>query len=85
MDQLRKLLAGLSTRQKISIAVVALLTFGGLFAFSRWRYESDFRPLYTSMAAEDAAGVVQKLRETGVEYRLADNGGSVLVPSAKLA
>ncbi len=85
MDQFKKLLSGLSTGQKISIAIAALLTFAGLFAFSRYRYESDFRPLYTSMAAEDAAGVVQKLRETGVEYRLGDNGGSVLVPSAKLA
>jgi flagellar M-ring protein FliF len=29
--------------------------------------------------------VVQKLRESGVEYRLADNGATVLVPSAKQA
>src|SRR5581483_12149315 len=85
MDQLKKLLAGLSLVQKISIAAVALATFAGLFGFSRWRHESDFRPLYTSMAPEDAAGVVQKLRESGVEYRLAENGGAVLVPSAKLA
>src|SRR5690242_4426837 len=37
------------------------------------------------MAPEDAAAVVQKLRESGVEYRLADNGATVLVPSAKQA
>jgi len=85
MDQLNKLMARLSLGQKISIAAVAILTFAGLYGFSRWRYESDFRPLYTSMSAEDAAGVVQKLRETGVEYRLLENGGAVLVPSAKLA
>jgi len=85
MDQFNKLLARLSLGQKISIAAVAILTFAGLYGFSRWRYESDFRPLYTSMAPEDAAGVVQKLRETGVEYRLLENGGAVLVPSAKLA
>jgi flagellar M-ring protein FliF len=85
MDQINKLLAGLSLRQKVSIALVALLTAAGLFAFSRWRRESDFRALYTSMAPEDAAGVVQKLRETGVEYRLGENGASVLVPSARLA
>ena len=29
--------------------------------------------------------MVQKLKETGVEYRLSDNGGTVLVPSEKLA
>jgi flagellar M-ring protein FliF len=36
------------------------------------------------MAPEDAAAVVQKLRESGVEFRLAENGATVLVPSAKL-
>jgi len=81
----KKLWASLSNSQRISIAAVALLTVAGLFAFSRWRHESDFRPLYTSMAPEDAAGVVQKLRESGVEYRLGDNGSTVLVPSGKLA
>jgi len=37
------------------------------------------------MSTEDASGVVQKLREGSVEYRLADGGTSVLVRSDKLA
>jgi flagellar M-ring protein FliF len=41
--------------------------------------------LFTGIAAEDAAGIVQKLKESGVEYRLPEGGGSVLVPSARLA
>ena len=82
---MKKLWASLSNSQRISIAAVALLTVAGLYAFSQWRHESDFRPLYTSMAPEDAAAVVQKLRESGVEYRLGDNGATVLVPSAKQA
>ena len=56
-----------------------------MIGFVHWKHEGDFRPLYTSMAPEDAAGVVQKLKETGVEYRLSDNGGTVMVPSEKLA
>ena len=82
---MKKLWAGLSNSQRISIIAVAVLTVAGLYAFSQWRHESDFRPLYTGMAPEDAAAVVQKLRESGVEYRLADNGATVLVPSAKQA
>ena len=85
MNQLIKLWAGFTLPQKISIVAAALLTFAGLYSFSRWRHEGDFRPLYTSMAPEDAASVVQKLRESGVEFRLGDNGATVLVPSAKLA
>jgi flagellar M-ring protein FliF len=85
MDQLRKLISGLSLFQRISILTVAAAVVAGLVAFSHFRYEGDFRPLYTGMAPEDAATVVQKLKESAVEYRLADNGGTVLVPSAKLA
>jgi flagellar M-ring protein FliF len=84
MNQFSKLLAGLTRNQKISIVAVAVLTFAILFGFSRWKRENDFRPLYTSMAPEDAAAVVQKLRESNVEYRLGDNGGAVLVPSEKI-
>jgi flagellar M-ring protein FliF len=85
MDQFIQLFSGLSTRQRISIVLAALLTGAGIFGFSRWKRESDFRPLYSAMAPEDAAAVVQKLRETGVDYRLSENGGTVLVPSGALA
>src|ERR1035438_3618301 len=85
MDQFSKLISGLSLAQRISIVVLALAAGAGILAFTHWRHEGDFRPLYTSMAPEDAATVVQKLRETGVEYRLSETGGAVMVPSAKLA
>ncbi|MGC8793110.1 MAG: flagellar basal-body MS-ring/collar protein FliF, partial [Bryobacteraceae bacterium] len=85
MNQVRKLLASLSLRQKISLLVAAVGVTASLVAFSQWRRERDFRPLYTGLAPEDAAAVVEKLRTSGVEYRLADNGASVLVPSARVA
>ena len=82
---MKKLLANLSIRQRISIVAVALLLGVGLFAFVRHEREADFKPLFTGLAPEDAAGIVQKLKEAGVEYRLPDTGGAVLVPSARLA
>lgn len=85
MDQFIKLISGLSLKQKSYIVLAALLTVGGLVGFTHWKHESDFRPLYTAMAPEDAAGVVQKLRETGVEYRLSENGTAVMVAPDKLA
>jgi flagellar M-ring protein FliF len=85
MDQLKKMLANLTVAQRLTIALAALAVAGGLFAFVKWRTESDFRPLYTTLAAEDAGPVVQKLKEAGVQYRLSDNGSTILVPSAKVA
>src|SRR5579871_596171 len=85
MDQLRKLITSLSVRQRILIAIAAVLAGSAITALVHWRHESDFSSLYTAMAPEDAAAVVQKLKETGVEYRLTERGGAVLVPSGKLA
>lgn len=85
MDQFKKLYTNLSATQRITIVLAAIAVGAGLFSFARWRRESDFRPLYTTLASEDAGAVVQKLKETGVEYRLSENGSTVLVPSAKVA
>ena len=85
MHQITKLISGLSIKQRIAIVAATLLTGLLLAALVHWKHESEFSALYTGMAPEDAAGVVQKLKETGVEYRLAESGGTVRVPSAKLA
>ncbi|MEO8368117.1 MAG: flagellar basal-body MS-ring/collar protein FliF [Candidatus Solibacter sp.] len=80
-----KILANLSTRQRITILIVAIAVGGGLYSLVHWQKEADFRPLFTGLSAEDAAGIVQKLKEAGAEYRLPEGGGSVLVPSSRLA
>jgi flagellar M-ring protein FliF len=85
MQQIRKLLASLTLRQKLTLLAAALLVTGSLVALTHWRRERDFRPLYTGLSAEDAGALVEKLRSSGVEYRLADNGATVLAPSAQLA
>src|SRR5262245_11603451 len=82
---MQKLLANFSLKQRISFGVVALLAILGIYALVHRQREADYKPLFTGLAPEDAAGIVQKLKETGIEYRLPEGGGSVLVPSAKLA
>lgn len=85
MQQLRKLVANLSARQRWTILAAALLVAGSLFAFTRWRTEAAFKPLYTALAPEDAGAVVAKLKQANVEYRLAENGSAVLVPETRLS
>src|SRR5258707_6978783 len=53
--------------------------------FLHWNNERDFKPLYSGLAQEDAAAVLAKVRESGTEFRLADGGSAVLVPSSKVA
>lgn len=84
MDQLKKLFASLSSRQKIMLALAVVIIAAGLPALTRWEHQRDFRPLFTGMAPEDGAAVIVKLKEGGTEHRLADNGSTVLVPSDKV-
>jgi flagellar M-ring protein FliF len=85
MDQIKRLLGSLNWKQMLSLVLAAAAVIGGLALFSRWNRERDFRPLYSSLAPEDAAGVVAKLRESGTEFRLSENGSMVLVPAARVA
>jgi flagellar M-ring protein FliF len=82
---MKNLLTSLSVRQKITIAVVGLLIAGGIYSLVYWQKESGFKPLFTGLTPEDAAGIVQRLKEAGVDYRLPESGGSVLVQPAHLA
>src|SRR5215470_16908281 len=82
---MNKILANLTTRQRVTILVMAIAVGAGLYSMVQWKKEADFRPLFTGVSSEDAASIVQKLKESGAEYRLPEGGGSVLVPSARLA
>lgn len=85
MEQLRKLLTSLTIRQRIMIVTMAVLAAAALYGVVHWRKEGDFKPLFTGLAPEDAGAVVQKLKESGVEYRLGEGGGTVLAPSARVS
>src|SRR5204862_6397650 len=65
--------------------IAATCVIAGLVTFSHWSQERDFRPLYSSLSPEDAGAVLAKVREGGSEFRLAEGGTSVLVPSSRVA
>src|SRR5258708_2141094 len=85
MDQLRRLWDKLSWPQRIWMIVAALAVGGGLAGLSRWNDERDFKPLFSNLAADDAGALIAKLKEGGLDYRLGDNGATVLVSSARVA
>jgi flagellar M-ring protein FliF len=85
MNQVTQLFRKLSMVQRVWIAAIAVAMIGGISGLSHFNQERDFKPLFSGVAAEDAGPLLAKLREMTVEYRLADNGTTVLVPSARVA
>jgi flagellar M-ring protein FliF len=84
MNQLRQFFKGLSARQRLTLALTAALVLGGLYLFTHWSHERDFKPLYSSLSAEDASAVILKLKEGGTEYRIGESGSTILVPSKRI-
>ncbi|MGO9011498.1 MAG: flagellar basal-body MS-ring/collar protein FliF [Bryobacteraceae bacterium] len=82
---MNKIFANLTLRQRVTIGLMLVAVAASLYALVHWQKEADFKPLFTDLAPEDAGAIVQKLKESGVEYRLPESGGAVLVPSARLA
>src|SRR5580704_7246912 len=85
MNQILQLFRRLTIAQRIWLAAATLAVIGGIAGLAHWNQERDFKPLFTGIAAEDAGPLLARLREGTVEYRLADNGTTVLVPSARVA
>ncbi|HWZ33783.1 MAG TPA: flagellar basal-body MS-ring/collar protein FliF, partial [Bryobacteraceae bacterium] len=85
MNQLTQLARRLTAAQMIWIAAATVAVVGAIVTLAHWNQERDFKPLFTGVAAEDAGPLLTKLREAGAEYRLADNGSTILVPSGSVA
>src|SRR5882724_2226043 len=77
-------LSKLTNGQKVALALAVVAVVAGIFKYLKWSRESDFRPLYTRVAQEDAGAVVAKLKESGAAYRVTDGGATIQVPSAKV-
>ncbi len=82
---MKSVFANLTLRQRITIGLIVVAVAASLCGLVHWQKEADFKPLYTGLAPEDAGAIVQKLKESGVDYRLPESGGVVMVPSARLA
>src|ERR1044071_2383520 len=82
---MKQVLARFSWKQRIWMAAGAVATIAAVLALVHWNQERDFQPLFSGLAAEDAGNLVAKLKESGVEYRLTDNGSTVSVPGGRVA
>jgi len=84
VTQFREMFNGLSTGRKIvflGVLVGAIIAIVTLVMISQ---RSTFVVLYSNLSSEEAGGIVSKLKEQKIPYRLSSGGASILVPSDKL-
>ncbi|HEO72496.1 MAG TPA: hypothetical protein ENN80_14650, partial [Candidatus Hydrogenedentes bacterium] len=88
MDFLRQLLRGirdawrrLSASARINIVVATLATLCLIVAMVVMSSRPNYVRLYSRLDLDDAASIQAYLGESGVSFKLVDNGQSVLVPA----
>jgi len=82
--QVRDLSDRLSTRQKAVVASVAILSILGLVLMVLWVRHPEYELLFSNLAPEDAARIVEKLKEGDTPYKLTRAGTAILVSSKKV-
>lgn len=78
------MLSKFSINQRMIILVALAGSIAGLIAVTLWTQQPDMQVLFTNLNPEDAAGIVDKLKETKVPYETTGGGTTVLVPSAQV-
>ena len=80
LAQLKAAFSNLSLGKKITLAILILGSVAGFIFLMNWSGQSEFQPLFTNLDSEDASAILSKLKEQKIEYRIASNGSTILIP-----
>jgi flagellar M-ring protein FliF len=70
--------------QRFIILLALAGSVAGLVAVTLWTQQPDMQVLFANLAVDDAASIVDKLKDAKVPYETTNGGTTVLVPSAQV-
>jgi len=68
--------------RKIALGILAMALVAGFTTMFIWANKTEFRVAFSGLTKEDAALVVEKLKESNTPYRLTGDGTTIMVPEA---
>ncbi|MCR5562945.1 MAG: flagellar M-ring protein FliF [Desulfovibrio sp.] len=80
VDVVRTFAEKLSIVQRIAIGGAAVAVLALVIGLSIWATRPEYKVLYSNLGPEDASRVIKALQSDKVEYRLTDNGATIMVP-----
>lgn len=84
LEQLSTFWTRLAVGQRVTLVALLTVLVGGLVVMVWWVTRPSWAVLYSGLSPEDAAAVVEQLREQNVPYRLSAGGATIQVPYEKL-
>jgi flagellar M-ring protein FliF len=82
--QIAAFIRGLTTRQKIMIALGAAAVAATIWVFVTLLDKADYKTLYSGLSSSDAQSLSRRLSEKNIPYELASDGTSIRVPADQL-
>lgn len=79
---IKEQLKAIPVKKKLILVAVFALVITSLILFFTWVQRADYQILYSNLAEEDSASIIQKLKELKVPYKI--SSGAVMVPSDKV-
>ncbi len=70
----------MSLYKKIGLGLLVMVVIAGFSTMFIWANKTQFRAAYTGLTKEDAAAVVERLKESNTPYRLTGDGTTIMVP-----
>ena len=80
LSQLKTTFINLNRGKQITLVTLVLGSFAGFIFLMSWSNKSEFHPLFTKLNPEDAGIILNKLKEQKIEYQIASNGSTILIP-----
>lgn len=75
----------LSSPQKIITVIAPLIVAGVLFYLIAWASTPQYVAIFTKLSDADAGAITTKLKDLKADYKLADNGSTIMVPQQSAA
>jgi len=75
----------LEPSRKLSIFIIATVTFIGIGAMVYWTNKPEYRVLFSNLGTDDASNIAARLQEKKVPYQISPAGDSILVPAEKIS
>ncbi|HYH00147.1 MAG TPA: flagellar basal-body MS-ring/collar protein FliF [Terriglobales bacterium] len=84
MSQIGEFLNGMTTRQKLTLGIGAVVVASTLFVFVRLIKKPEYKTLYSGMNAADAQSLGSKLAAKQIDYKVSPDGTTISVPAEAL-
>ncbi len=72
----------LSLSKKIGLGLFVMVLVAGFTTMFIWTNKTQFKTAYSGLTREDAASVVEILKESNIPYRLTGEGTTIMVPES---